>query len=112
MIECFDKLTKIIEESEFYYIYEMDYDLISSTLELSLCENPDHIESGLSVLFAEIEGLSNKRYHDPGDICVAEIQSYDFRELDGKVLVIINTGDSNLEFLTSIQPNINEITKT
>lgn len=59
MIEYFDQLAATIKASELCYIDEMDYDLINSTLKLSLCDNPDSVKSKLTEgkeAYAEFKG--------------------------------------------------------
>ncbi|MCW8880099.1 MAG: hypothetical protein OQK04_00105 [Kangiellaceae bacterium] len=109
MIKKFDELTSIIEKSECYYIYDFKYDIIDSKLEMSLCENPDDYNVELNIVFLEIEKLSNNRFHDPSDRCLAEMSNYDFKEIDGKVSTRINTGDSVLEFLTRVEPLVKKV---
>ena len=111
MIEFFNQVTSTIEENKYYYIHELSYDLIESTLTMYLCENPDDIQIELKLTFLEIQDLSNTRYHDPDDICIADMNDYSFEEREGKVYVRINTGDSNLTFVTLKKPTAERVTR-
>lgn len=108
MIKEFDRLTSLIESNELYYIYDFSYNLIDSQISLSFCENPDEIKLGLKVTFTEVTKISNERYHDPEDACLAEMHNYDFIQLNDQVLVKVNTGDSILEFITLNKPKIED----
>ena len=112
MIEVFDRITSIIEENEYYYIYDFSYDMVCSKLTMSFCENPDDIQIELKITFLEVEEFSNKKHHDPGNVCLAEMHNYNFEEKDGKVLVVINTGSSNLHFYTLKKPILETITNS
>lgn len=110
MIQYFNQITDIIEENKLSYIHELSYNLTESTLTMYFCDNPDDIQVQLKVTYLGIQELSNKRYHDPEDNCIADMNDYSFEEIENKVYVRINTGDSSLTFVTLKIPTAERVT--